>query len=84
MKKSRFAILLVVAVAAASLWLEARGSIARSTMNQGWEYKFEYGCNEKSANLAGAGGWEMVSFGSVNMNGSGSIIDTCVFKRPKQ
>jgi hypothetical protein len=46
-----------------------------------WEYKFQFQCDEKKANVLAAEGWELV-----NMTASGSGMTTavnCAFKRPK-
>jgi hypothetical protein len=48
---------------------------------KGWEYKFQYQCDEKKANKLADEGWELV-----NMTTSGSGMTTavnCAFKRPK-
>jgi len=48
---------------------------------KGWEYKFQFQCDEKKANTLAAEGWELV-----NMTASGSGMTTainCAFKRPK-
>lgn len=48
---------------------------------KGWEYKFQYQCDEKKANQLADEGWELV-----NMTASGSGMTTainCAFKRAK-
>lgn len=48
-----------------------------------WEYKFEYGLNQKKANDLGAQGWELAAIESTSNAGMGNNVPVYVFKRAK-
>ena len=77
----RFTAVLVVALTVGGLWL-VRGSASRPSATQTWEYKIDYLCSEKSLNVRGAEGWELVTYAHPTTGGT-APIDACIFKRPK-
>jgi hypothetical protein len=76
----RLTAVMIVALTVGGLWL-VRGSSSHPAPPQTWEFKFEPGCTEKSANARGGEGWELVNY--VTVNPGGASIDACIFKRPK-
>lgn len=65
------------------VFIVASGQTTKTpTINQQWEYKFDFSNTEKKANEMGTLGWELVAIQSTGP-GLGNNVPTYVFRRPK-